>query len=555
MNSNNINTVNNENLGHNKQEGQNSPFLLDGLDIPKRNISDRFKCPTCTKCYLGQSRMLSHFEKCPDHGIAEQIARKMEPTKRQSSGTQDPLKRKGKKRGPWAYATPEAKSRRRQEKLQEAMAVCEREEIIKVVEKKLDVQSLFELIAKKYDDNASSFLDYAKLFGEQMREKTNATLMPMNVSAEKDEKTIALYDERLAIYLGIDPGVYKINDKILNVEFISRTCDEEVGSSPKNRKTNSSEGGEKENNEERVPSRASEIELGVPEFHEGRAESMVNPTCPTRMPTLTLISGNPAPSSSTSNVLISSSEIQSRLSDDFGFQRVDINAPKVSSYEESNAHDTFVHLNNVVIPSDIQDQFHNVAHEYGRPSLVQMLPTYKLESANQNFIVISSSYRDQDSLEKTSDKLNIVSRSFAKDYHNSDSMNSSELSPIEASTAALHNIYMSSKSVPNISDNCDSSAFENTRHLDISKVSNYLLDNMTTSTSNMSKNLTMDHSSDNSNTNLDVPNIDVMSHEPLQNIMSENILETNLQDNSTSYPILDFEQLTVDDDFGGNTNT
>lgn len=47
--------------------------LLAGLEMPKRKISDHFRCSTCNKIYLGRTRMARHFEMHPDHGSIDHL--------------------------------------------------------------------------------------------------------------------------------------------------------------------------------------------------------------------------------------------------------------------------------------------------------------------------------------------------------------------------------------------------------------------------------------------------------------------------------------------------
>jgi predicted RNA-binding Zn-ribbon protein involved in translation (DUF1610 family) len=56
-----------------EEDGIQRTELLAGLEVPKRKISDHFRCPTCSKIYLGRTRMARHFEMHPDHGSPDQL--------------------------------------------------------------------------------------------------------------------------------------------------------------------------------------------------------------------------------------------------------------------------------------------------------------------------------------------------------------------------------------------------------------------------------------------------------------------------------------------------
>lgn len=48
-------------------EGQ-TPLLQLQVHRKRRIISGQYRCPTCNKAYLGQLRLIKHFQKYPDHG-------------------------------------------------------------------------------------------------------------------------------------------------------------------------------------------------------------------------------------------------------------------------------------------------------------------------------------------------------------------------------------------------------------------------------------------------------------------------------------------------------
>lgn len=66
-------TSNNNSSRHEEEESGQKIELLPGLEIPKRKISDDYRCTTCNKIYLGRTRMAKHFEIHPDHGSLDQL--------------------------------------------------------------------------------------------------------------------------------------------------------------------------------------------------------------------------------------------------------------------------------------------------------------------------------------------------------------------------------------------------------------------------------------------------------------------------------------------------
>lgn len=128
---------------------------------------------------------------------------------------QDPLKRKGKKRGPWAYVTPEAKSERRQLKLREAMSVCESSEIAKIAGKPVaDSLSLFDLLVLKSGNNVRTFLSEIKELVERIREKTGTMLSVANNEDKLNDDVVDLNGELLCDVLALNSGFYRVNEAV-----------------------------------------------------------------------------------------------------------------------------------------------------------------------------------------------------------------------------------------------------------------------------------------------------------------------------------------------------
>lgn len=313
-----------------KPEPDESPKdLLTGLEVPKRKISDHFRCPTCNKIYLGRTRMSRHFEAHPDHGSPEQLPPPTpEPELKQLSSL-DPLKRKGKKRGPWAYVTPEAKSERRQMKLKEAISVCENSEITKIAAKPvLNAQSLFNLLVLKSENSMENFISELQTLLDDIRTNVGGVLSAETEKGKSCSESFEIADKQVCSILDIDPGLYSLKENIFDQD------EDGFSSSSKRAKL------EKENIED---------QMRKPQFN-----------CPEVLSALTLMPRNPIPSpdstpdskTKVSKLLISSPEIQNQISDSSGFQKIDISSsqdPEFSKEEVysqgTNCSDVFAKLN------------------------------------------------------------------------------------------------------------------------------------------------------------------------------------------------------------------
>ena len=583
------------NTNNDKLEEEESPKeLLTGLEVPKRKISDHFRCPTCNKIYLGRTRMARHFEMHPDHGSPEQLPPPTPEPELKQSGGQDPLKRKGKKRGPWAYVTPEAKSERRQIKLREAISVCEDLEIIKIAAKPvLNAQSLFDLLVLKSENNVRNFLDELKQLMDKIREKAGTMLTSMNSDEESNKDLIDISEESLCDALGLNPGLYKINNEALK-KVETPICSTYDSREPphKLQKIDNSEDG-KENLEERMSSGFSESsDLSVSDFlTDRRTEAVTNPTCPEVLSALTLMRRNPSPVNSTENnksnnvskLLISNPEIQNQISDNPGFQKVDISSSKISNYQKPEIRkESFTKLGNSLGSTD----FCKVDGNYEQSKLEHIEQTFiKLEPPEQGFVKLENgameTYPKQETahFEKIQNDLNSIENStqnLAKGFQKlvskiipmtSSDMNciktvssdtSSKVMPATSSCKISDNLTMLQDTVPIISNNCDTNIFGSSENLDMSKITQYdhiaHLDILSTS-GVIDKNLLIDeklveqlHLVDQSNL------VDELVSERLKNIMPDNILENNLIPNNSNLDAdLDFEALS--EEFNRNTRS
>ncbi|XP_008561219.2 uncharacterized protein LOC103581025 [Microplitis demolitor] len=382
--------------------------LLTGYEGPKRKISDHFRCPTCSKIYLGRTRMAKHFELHPDHGSPEQLPPlTVEPELKQSPQyPQDQFKRKGKRRGPWAYITPEAKSERRQIKLQEALAACDSKEILKIAAKPvLNAQSLFDLMVIKSDNCLKTFLSELKGLVDTARERVSAMLSPENDDEDKDEHVLELNDDLLCDTLGLAPGYYNVNDEIFknsnhfyNTSFTTSTDDEPPAKVPK---IDNDDG--KENIDERLNHFGDNninVNVNVSNFLTDRKFEPVSTNCPEVLTALTLMPRNSSPVNTSDTIsksnnvstklLISNPEIQSQILDNPGFQKIQINTSKHSFKKLEPAKDGFTRLNGSKL---------DITNSQSSMSSLSTLSTSSSVSASSDFTKLNDNNYEQSKLD------------------------------------------------------------------------------------------------------------------------------------------------------------
>ncbi|KAF7403135.1 hypothetical protein HZH66_005402 [Vespula vulgaris] len=575
------------NTNNDKIEDEESPKeLLTGLEVPKRKISDHFRCPTCSKIYLGRTRMARHFEMHPDHGSPEQLPPPTPDPELKQNGNQDPLKRKGKKRGPWAYVTPEAKSERRKVKLKEAISVCEDIEIIKIAAKPvLNAQSLYDLLVLKSENNVRNFLQEVKQLMDKIREKVGEMLSLADTDKGSDKDLVDINEELLCDALGVNPGLYKINNDALK-SYDEETSNIYINEEPpvKLRKTANSEES-KENNEERMSSGFSESsDLSISDFlSERRTDAASNPTCPEVLSALTLMRRNPSninnvdnnKATNVSKLLISSPEIQNQISENPGFQKIDINTTKVSKFQTSESHkESFTKLTDNLGPSSDPEIFGKVESNYDESKLEHIDEAFiKLGPVEQGLVKLENgtlgSFEKQ-SIQSDLNNIEDGSQTFAKGFQKLVSKivpmstsnlncskvqsstldaNSCKILPAASICKASDSISVLQDAVPIISNNCDTNIFDSTENLDMSKVAQY--DHIThldilNSSSVIDKNLLIDEKLVEQLHLVDQTNlVDELVSERLKNIMPDNILEGNIIPNNTNLDTdLDFEALS-----------
>ncbi|KAJ9597604.1 hypothetical protein L9F63_011549, partial [Diploptera punctata] len=233
-------------------EKTDSRELLPGLAVTKRKISSHFRCPTCQKIYLGYSRMSRHFEMYPDHGSIEQLQMPSQANSNNNNNIEDSrmghietdtsettkvavavpgpglngivrtgsAKRRGKRRGPWAYATPEARSQRRKGKLREVLGTCEANELAEVAGPAVaSVLSMWDLLLLRVEavraaeeSYVATLCDELQALLEKVRAIATEILKPLNLHTNNKERQFELQDELLCTTLGVASGTYIVDD-------------------------------------------------------------------------------------------------------------------------------------------------------------------------------------------------------------------------------------------------------------------------------------------------------------------------------------------------------
>lgn len=266
-------------------EKTDSKELLPGLAVPKRKISSHFRCPTCQKIYLGYSRMSRHFEMYPDHGSVDQLQMPHQISSSSNNNNnndedQTPIssesnetakvgvavtssglngivrtgtgRRRGKRRGPWAYTTPEARSQRRKGKLREVLATCEANELAEVAGPAVaGVLSLWDLLllrveaVRAEESYVVTLCDELQSLLEKVQAVASEILKPLDDKAERKEHQLELQDKLLCATLGLASGTYLVDDHKL--QHFSRTKEPPVEQTVKRMRMNTQDNDQTEN--------------------------------------------------------------------------------------------------------------------------------------------------------------------------------------------------------------------------------------------------------------------------------------------------------------------
>ncbi|XP_047099855.1 uncharacterized protein LOC124717146 isoform X1 [Schistocerca piceifrons] len=251
------------------------------VTVPKRKISPHFRCPACQKIYLGHSRMARHLQAFPEHAKSVPVdeATSPAPPTDDRGGAQDktgvsaaaptaaaatpptpasapapapapatatatapspaatpvpavpngavptvvrrvgapPGPRKKKRRGPWAYITPEARSQRRKEKLREMLVTCEPVEVAEVCGRTVcGSLSLLELLWLRLEAvHANRLLEeLAALVGEARTLLGSALTKDESddkMGSSLDDEHVEVCGDVLCVAMGLECGRYRVD--------------------------------------------------------------------------------------------------------------------------------------------------------------------------------------------------------------------------------------------------------------------------------------------------------------------------------------------------------
>lgn len=492
--------------------------------------------------------------------------------------------------------------------------MCENVEIINIAAKPvLNALSLYELLILKSENNVRNFLDELKKLMDKIREKAGNMLAVACDDDGPSDDVIDLSEDLLCDSLGLNPGLYRINNSVFDKTPIVNSITTEEPILKRQRVENSEDG--KENMDERMSSGFSEnSDLSVSDFlNDRKADSNANSNCPEVLTALTLMPRNPSPvdsaethkSDNMSKLLISNPEIQSQISDSSGFQKVDIsttknggfgklgdtleppNCTRVFSKMESSFPRKVEHLDQTFVKLEPLDHTLDTMDEKMEVNLpkqdARVFPKVEndyesIEDGSQDFTKgfrkLESSCNHKIEITNSITKIVPITSSdinSMKAAHCTISDNNLvKMLPITAISKISEGLPILQDTVSIISSTCDSNIFGSTENLDMSKIGSYdhitHLDILNTS-GVIDKNLMIDeklveqlHLVDQSNL------VDELVSERLKNIpdfsvqisngppLPDNILDNNLiSNNSNLDPELDFEALS--EEFNRNTRS
>lgn len=360
---------------------------------------------------------------------------------------------------------------------------------------------------------------------DKIREKAGNMLAVACDDDGPSDDVIDLSEDSLCDSLGLNPGLYRINNSIFEKAPMVNSVNSINTEEPilKRQRINNSEDG-KENMDERMSSGFSEnSDLSVSEFLNDRKTDSVNSNCPEVLTALTLMPRNPSSvdnietnkADNMSKLLISNPEIQSQISDSSGFQKIDINTSKIPGYQKIEMlNQSFRKLGNSLEPPNCTQVFSKMEGNFQRKieNLEQVFVKVEpldstLEKLDSEVSLPKQEARNFPKVENDFESVDNGSQDFTKGFqklelpcnHKIEITNSvTKIVPITSSdmngmkshcTASDSNLIkmlpittMSkiSESLPIlqdavsiISNGCDSNLFGSTENLDMSKIGSY----------------------------------------------------------------------------------
>lgn len=187
-----------------------------------------FKCPTCSKSYIGRGGLCRHLRLNPDHGnpsdVDEMVAQAGETT-----STTDTPPPSGSNNPAMFMAAPQRSryadlaSMRRKARLKEVTKACREEELMEVVLPRLSESvSLWEFLLTKCEKGDPPQLQIPDMLIQleevlrEMRALSQESLLPVVAGEEEahiGSQLIKIEDEHVAQAMGIPPGLYAIREE------------------------------------------------------------------------------------------------------------------------------------------------------------------------------------------------------------------------------------------------------------------------------------------------------------------------------------------------------
>ncbi|XP_037272129.2 uncharacterized protein LOC119164125 isoform X1 [Rhipicephalus microplus] len=187
-----------------------------------------FKCPTCSKSYIGRGGLCRHLRLYPDHGnpsdVDEMVAQAGESTSTTdtppTSGSNNPaMYMAAPQRGRYA----DLASMRRKARLKEVTKACREEELMEVVLPRLaESVSLWEFLLTKCEKGDPPQLQIPEMLIQleevlrEMRALSQESLVPVepgDEAAHMGSQLMKIEDESVAQAIGITTGLYAIHEE------------------------------------------------------------------------------------------------------------------------------------------------------------------------------------------------------------------------------------------------------------------------------------------------------------------------------------------------------
>lgn len=186
-----------------------------------------FKCPTCSKSYIGRGGLCRHLRLNPDHGNPSDVDEMV--AQGENTSTTDTPPPSGSNNPAMFMAAPQRSryadlaSMRRKARLKEVTKACREEELMEVVLPRLSESvSLWEFLLTKCEKGDPPQLQIPDMLIQleevlrEMRALSQESLVPVVAGEEEahiGSQLMKIEDENVAQALGIPPGLYAIREE------------------------------------------------------------------------------------------------------------------------------------------------------------------------------------------------------------------------------------------------------------------------------------------------------------------------------------------------------